>query len=200
MIPVLGDSREPTEGTHKPTVFELTGLRHMYRFNKTDNAIATDHFARAIALDPGFARAFAARSFTSFQSAFVNYGSDRTVEIENALRQGVRGEATGLDLIAAELCRAAPTEVACIISPLSLKFTSTLPEALPWKCGHAGKVYKQRGKHIETKSHRAVLRAGISGKKMHTVVRKKVLGAVATGISVSQYSGVPGRSADTASH
>jgi DNA-binding winged helix-turn-helix (wHTH) protein/tetratricopeptide (TPR) repeat protein len=62
------------------------GLRHMYRFNATDNAIAADHFARAVGLDPNFARAHAARSFTSFQSAFVNYGSDRDVEIENARR------------------------------------------------------------------------------------------------------------------
>jgi tetratricopeptide (TPR) repeat protein len=58
----------------------------MYRFNATDNAIAADHFARAVGLDPNFARAHAARSFTSFQSAFVNYGSDRDVEIENARR------------------------------------------------------------------------------------------------------------------
>lgn len=62
------------------------GLRHMYRFNASDNAIAADHFARAVKLDPGFARAHAARSFTSFQSAFVNYRSDRIVEIENARR------------------------------------------------------------------------------------------------------------------
>jgi len=62
------------------------GLRHMYRFNATDNAIAEGHFARATALDPNFARACAARSFTSFQSAFVNYGTDREIEIENARR------------------------------------------------------------------------------------------------------------------
>jgi TolB-like protein len=62
------------------------GLRHMYRFNATDNAIAADHFARAVSLEPNFARAHAARSFTSFQSAFVNYGGDREVEIENARR------------------------------------------------------------------------------------------------------------------
>jgi TolB-like protein/Tfp pilus assembly protein PilF len=62
------------------------GLRHMYRFNATDNAIAADHFSRAVTLDPNFARAHAARSFTSYQSAFVNYGSDRDIEIENARR------------------------------------------------------------------------------------------------------------------
>ncbi|MCR8723488.1 winged helix-turn-helix domain-containing protein [Frigidibacter sp. ROC022] len=62
------------------------GLRHMYRFNATDNAIAEGHFSQAIRLDPGFARAYAARSFTSFQSAFVNYRGDRDTEIENARR------------------------------------------------------------------------------------------------------------------
>ncbi len=62
------------------------GLRHMYRFNATDNAIAADHFARAVSLEPNFARAHAARSFTSFQSAFVNYGSDRGADIDNARR------------------------------------------------------------------------------------------------------------------
>jgi tetratricopeptide (TPR) repeat protein len=62
------------------------GLRHMYRFNASDNAIAADHFARAVSLEPNFARAHAARSFTSFQAAFVNYGSDRDVEIGNARR------------------------------------------------------------------------------------------------------------------
>lgn len=62
------------------------GLHHMYRFTGKDNAIAADYFARATHLDPGFARAFAARSFTSFQAAFVSYSSDRTVEVENARR------------------------------------------------------------------------------------------------------------------
>lgn len=62
------------------------GLRHMYRFTATDNAVAADHFARALGLEPNFARAHAARSFTSFQAAFVNYGGDRDAEIENARR------------------------------------------------------------------------------------------------------------------
>lgn len=66
------------------------GLRHMYRFNATDNAIAADHFAQAVKRDPNFARAHAARSFTSFQSAFVNYGSDRDADIGNARRHAER--------------------------------------------------------------------------------------------------------------
>lgn len=52
------------------------GLRHMYRFNKTDNARATDLFARAIAIDPGFARAYAGLSFTHFQTAFLRYDDE----------------------------------------------------------------------------------------------------------------------------
>jgi DNA-binding winged helix-turn-helix (wHTH) protein/tetratricopeptide (TPR) repeat protein len=62
------------------------GLRHMYRFNAKDNEIAADYFSKATRLDPNFARAFAARSFTSFQFAFVNYKSNRAAEIENARR------------------------------------------------------------------------------------------------------------------
>lgn len=62
------------------------GLRHMYRFNPRDNAIAADHFARATVLDPNFARAYAALSFTSFQVAFLNYKPDATTEIADAER------------------------------------------------------------------------------------------------------------------
>lgn len=62
------------------------GLQHMYRFNRADNEIAAAHFERATRADPRFARAFAARSFTSFQSAFLKYSSDPRSEAENALR------------------------------------------------------------------------------------------------------------------
>lgn len=49
------------------------GIRHMYRFNKADNELATAHFERAIVRDPGFARAYAGLSFTHFQNAFLRY-------------------------------------------------------------------------------------------------------------------------------
>ena len=62
------------------------GLQHMYRFNKADNASAAAYFHRAAALDPNFARAYAAQSFTSFQAAFLRYGSDRSSNIEDARR------------------------------------------------------------------------------------------------------------------
>lgn len=67
------------------SLFHL-GLRHMYRFNRTDNAIAESHFTRATELDPEFARAYAALSFTNFQVAFLNYKADASVEIANAQR------------------------------------------------------------------------------------------------------------------
>lgn len=49
------------------------GLQHMYRFTMEDNAKATGLFQRAVEQDPGFARAHAGLSFTSFQDAFVRY-------------------------------------------------------------------------------------------------------------------------------
>lgn len=52
------------------------GLHHMYRFNKTDNDMATSLFERAIALEPEFARAYAGLSFTHFQTAFLRYVDD----------------------------------------------------------------------------------------------------------------------------
>jgi TolB-like protein len=52
------------------------GLQHMFRFNKNDNATATALFQRAAALEPGFARAYAGLSFTSFQDAFLGYSAD----------------------------------------------------------------------------------------------------------------------------
>jgi TolB-like protein len=62
------------------------GLRHMYRFNRNDNTIAAQLLTRATELDPGFARAYAARSFTQFQIAFLRYETDTTAAIENARR------------------------------------------------------------------------------------------------------------------
>jgi Tfp pilus assembly protein PilF len=59
-------------------------LQHMYRFNRTDNAAAGELLVRSTELDPNFARAFAARSFVSFQSAFLRYGSDRARDVSDA--------------------------------------------------------------------------------------------------------------------
>jgi TolB-like protein len=62
------------------------GLQHMYRFNRADNTLAAALFERATAADPRFARAFAARSFTSFQSAFMKYSSDPDKDASDARR------------------------------------------------------------------------------------------------------------------
>lgn len=71
--------------------FYHTGLQHMYRFNKVDNALAEGYFRRAVDLDPDFARAHGALSFTSFQSAFLRYDSDRPAAIEAARSHALRG-------------------------------------------------------------------------------------------------------------
>lgn len=71
--------------------FYHTGLQHMYRFNKADNALADGYFRRALDLDPGFARVHGALSFTSFQSAFLRYEGDRGIAIEAARNHALRG-------------------------------------------------------------------------------------------------------------
>ena len=76
---------QPPNNLDAWSIYHL-GLQHMYRFNKADNLIAASHFARATMLEPDFARAYAARSFTSFQSAFLKYSSDPTAEAKNAHR------------------------------------------------------------------------------------------------------------------
>ncbi|MEM9617412.1 MAG: winged helix-turn-helix domain-containing protein [Pseudomonadota bacterium] len=56
------------------------GLQHLHRFNSQDNAAATAMFERAVALDPGFARAHAGLSSTYFQNAFLGYNDDRNAD------------------------------------------------------------------------------------------------------------------------
>ncbi len=60
------------------------GLHHMYRFTSTDNSTAAGLFERAIAMEPGFARAYAGLSFTRFQDAFLRYSPDAAVAIASA--------------------------------------------------------------------------------------------------------------------
>ena len=66
------------------------GLAHVYRFNAHDNAIAAGLFKRATELDPGFASAFAARSFTSQQNAAMAYTPDRAAAINAARAEAER--------------------------------------------------------------------------------------------------------------
>ncbi|MBD3662566.1 winged helix-turn-helix domain-containing protein [Sulfitobacter sp. TSTF-M16] len=75
----------PPENLDAWSMYHL-GLQHMYRFNKADNLVAASHFERATHLDPDFARAYAAQSFTSFQNAFLKYNANAVAEIDNARR------------------------------------------------------------------------------------------------------------------
>lgn len=62
------------------------GLQHMFRFNRGDNAAASELFARAITLDPRFARAHAGLSFVHFQNAFLRYNPDIPADVRGARR------------------------------------------------------------------------------------------------------------------
>jgi tetratricopeptide (TPR) repeat protein len=63
----------------------------MYRFNRRDNAAAAALFERAIARDPGFARAHAGLSFIHFQTAFLRHSDDFAGEALRARRAAERG-------------------------------------------------------------------------------------------------------------
>lgn len=71
------------------------GLWHMFRFNRQDNALAAEMFARAAGADPRFARAHAGLSFTHFQNAFVGYAKD--TQAERALAQDHAERSIDLD-------------------------------------------------------------------------------------------------------
>ncbi|MEO8452996.1 MAG: winged helix-turn-helix domain-containing protein [Gemmatimonadota bacterium] len=66
------------------------GLQHMFRFHRSDNAVAGELFARAVGEDPGFARAYAGLSFVHFQNAFLRYTPDLAGEIASARRSAER--------------------------------------------------------------------------------------------------------------
>lgn len=60
------------------------GLQHLYRFNRKDNATASELFGRALKQDPAFARAHAGLSFVHFQNAFMRQTDDIAGEISLA--------------------------------------------------------------------------------------------------------------------
>lgn len=66
------------------------GLQHMFRFHRTDNAVAGELFGRAIAADPRFARAHAGLSFVHFQNAFLGYTPDAGAQADEARRAAER--------------------------------------------------------------------------------------------------------------
>lgn len=65
------------------------GLWHMYRYERLHNRLARQFLETAVRLDPGWARALAALSFTHFQNAFQRW-SGREREIELAFRSAER--------------------------------------------------------------------------------------------------------------
>jgi TolB-like protein len=71
------------------------GLQRMFRFTAADNAAASALFARALALEPDFARAHAGLSFTHFQTAFLRYAPD--VQAAAKLARGHAERAVALD-------------------------------------------------------------------------------------------------------
>lgn len=81
---------KPVEMLDAWEAFHL-GLRHVYRFTREGNAEAAALFERATVLDPYFASAFAARSFTSFQDVFMGYASDRARAVADVQRFAERG-------------------------------------------------------------------------------------------------------------
>jgi hypothetical protein len=66
------------------------GLWHMYRYEPDDNRLAQHFFERAVRLDPTWARAYAALSFTHFQNAFQRW-AEREREIDRALATAEQG-------------------------------------------------------------------------------------------------------------
>ena len=60
------------------------GLRQVNQYTHAGNEAAEALFQRALALEPGFARAHAGLSFVHFQNAFLHYRRDRDVEIAAA--------------------------------------------------------------------------------------------------------------------
>ncbi len=73
----------PSESLDAWSAFHL-GLAHVYRFNRNDNAVASGLFRRATELDPAFAAAWAARSFTSYQDASMGFMPDRAAAVREA--------------------------------------------------------------------------------------------------------------------
>jgi tetratricopeptide (TPR) repeat protein len=66
------------------------GLWHMYQFRGPDNELAARFFREAVSLDPTFARAHAALSFTHFQNVFLGLARDRDRELSLAIETASR--------------------------------------------------------------------------------------------------------------
>jgi TolB-like protein len=67
------------------------GLKQMHEYTAAGNVAAHALFRRAVALEPGFARAHAGLSFVHFQNAFLRYVPDRAAEVAAARASAERG-------------------------------------------------------------------------------------------------------------
>lgn len=67
------------------------GLHHMYQFSREGNTRAQAFFERAIAIEPGFARAQAGLSFTHFENAFLRFADDQACAAALAERHAEKG-------------------------------------------------------------------------------------------------------------
>ncbi|HVL20610.1 MAG TPA: winged helix-turn-helix domain-containing protein [Amaricoccus sp.] len=80
----------PAENLDAWSAFHL-GLAQMHLYTGAGNVAAEGLFRRAVALEPGLARAHAGLAFVHFQNAFLHHVPDRPGEIRAARRAGERG-------------------------------------------------------------------------------------------------------------
>nr|WP_319384600.1 winged helix-turn-helix domain-containing protein [uncultured Roseibium sp.] len=71
------------------TTYHL-GLQSLYRFDAAENEVAMAMFKKAVAMEPGFARAHAALSFAHFKTAFMHYSDNRAFAVDAARRAAER--------------------------------------------------------------------------------------------------------------
>ncbi|WP_281926735.1 winged helix-turn-helix domain-containing tetratricopeptide repeat protein [Roseibium album] len=71
------------------TTYHL-GLQSLYRFDEAANEVAVSMFKKAVAMEPGFARAHAALSFAHFKTAFMHYSTNRGFAVDAARRAAER--------------------------------------------------------------------------------------------------------------
>lgn len=80
----LAQSRQPRD-IDAWAAFHL-GVRHLYRFTRSDNDAALRWFGRAVELAPKFPRAHAGLSFGHFMTAFLRHTDDVAAETSRARR------------------------------------------------------------------------------------------------------------------
>jgi TolB-like protein len=97
------------------------GLQHVFRFNRTDNALGLQYFEQAAARDPRFSQAHAGVSFARFQNAFMQYSDD----IEHEVTEARRAAETAIELDEQD-----PT--ANLMMGRSLWLEDKLESSVPW--------------------------------------------------------------------